>query len=51
MGRESPALKKLHAFAKENGLTVRGKHHEIYLSDPNRTASEQMKIMLRHAVN
>lgn len=48
--QEGPAIAKMHAFAAENGLELRGKHHEIYLSDPNRTAPEKMKTVLRQAV-
>jgi hypothetical protein len=44
----------MHAYMQENGLkdTVgpNGKHHEIYLSDPRKVASEKMKTVLRHSV-
>ncbi|HRI61231.1 MAG TPA: GyrI-like domain-containing protein, partial [Saprospiraceae bacterium] len=48
--QEGPAIAKLHTFAAENSLELRGKHHEIYLSDPNRTAPEKMKTVLRQPV-
>jgi hypothetical protein len=35
---EQPTIQRLHAFIAERGLYRRGKHHEIYLSDPGRTA-------------
>ena len=31
-------------------LTVQRLHHEIYLSDPRRTAPEKMRTVLRHPV-
>jgi len=37
----------LHNFIKENGYELRGKHHEIYLTDPQRSAPEKMKMVLR----
>ncbi len=47
---EEPSIERLHAFAKENGYELRGKHHEIYLSDPRRTAPERMKTVIRQPV-
>src|SRR5690606_1835247 len=39
---EGPVLERLHReFIPENGLRLAGKHHEIYLSDPRRTAPEK----------
>lgn len=48
--QEGPAIAGLHAFAAENGLHICGKHHEIYLSDPGRTAPEKMKTVVRQPV-
>jgi hypothetical protein len=47
---EGPTIEKLHAFARENGYQLRGKHHEIYLSDPRRTVPDKMKTVIRHPV-
>jgi hypothetical protein len=48
---EAPTIAKLHnEFLPENGLTEAGKHHEIYLSDPRRTAPEKLKTVLRQPV-
>lgn len=47
---EEPTIDKLHAFIAENGWKLRGKHHEIYLSDPHRTAPEKMKTAIRQPV-
>ncbi len=44
---EQPALESLLAFAAEHGKTPRGWHHEVYLSDPQRTAPERLKTLLR----
>jgi hypothetical protein len=48
---EQPTIQRLHAFIiAEQGLHLRGKHHEIYLSDPRRTAPEKMKTIIRQPV-
>lgn len=48
---EEPAtIEKMKAFAAENGYQVNGKHHEIYLGDPRRTAPERLKTVLRYPV-
>lgn len=49
---EAPVLQRLHKeFLPANGLVERGKHHEIYLSDPRRVAPEKLKTILRQPVN
>jgi hypothetical protein len=40
----------MHQFAFDQGYKLRGKHHEIYLSDPRRTAPEKLKTVLRHPI-
>lgn len=47
---EGPTIENLHTFAKESGYRLRGKHHEIYLSDPRRTAPERLKTVIRQPV-
>lgn len=48
---EGPVLKRLHEqYLPENNLEFNGKHHEIYLSDPRRTAPEKLKTILRQPV-
>jgi len=47
---EPATIERLHAFIAEQGHTPRGKHHEIYLSDPRRTAPEKLKTILRQPV-
>ena len=47
---EPPTIERLHAFIDERGLVKSGKHHEIYLGDPNRTAPERLKTIIRQPV-
>jgi len=48
---EGPTLARLHdEVMPKQGLTFNGSHHEIYLSDPRRTAPEKLKTILRQPV-
>jgi hypothetical protein len=47
---EAPNIQRLHDFIQVNGYIRTGKHHEIYLSDPNRSAPAKMKTILRQPV-
>ena len=48
---EGPTLRRLHhEYMPEHGYEFAGKHHEIYLSDPRRTAPEKWKTVLRQPV-
>lgn len=47
---ETPTIEKLHAFIEEQGHKLRGKHHEVYLSDPRRAAPEKLKTVVRQPV-
>jgi hypothetical protein len=47
---EARTIEKLHAFIRESGYTLRGKHHEIYLGDPNRSAPEKLKTIIRQPI-
>lgn len=47
---EGPTVEKLHRFIRESGCSLRGKHHEIYLSDPRKSAPEKMKTIIRQPV-
>lgn len=44
---EGPTIARLHAFIEAGGHQLRGKHHEIYLSDFRRTAPEKLKTVIR----
>ncbi|QEO10514.1 GyrI-like domain-containing protein [Protaetiibacter larvae] len=48
---EAGVLERLHhEFLPANGLTPTGRHHEIYLSDPRKTAPEKLRTILRQPV-
>ena len=47
---EAPTIQRLHDFIDAEGLQRRGLHHEIYLSDPRRTAPEKLKTIIRQPV-
>lgn len=47
---EQATVEKLHAFIAEHDYPIRGRHHEIYLSDPRRCAPERMKTVVRQPV-
>lgn len=48
---EGPVLQRLHRqWMPAHGLTFNGDHHEIYLSDPRRTAPEKLRTVLRQPV-
>jgi hypothetical protein len=44
---EGPVIQRMHDFIHAAGKQLRGKHHEIYLNDPRRTAPEKLKTILR----
>ena len=44
---EGPTIQNIHEFIRKNNGMLTGKHHEIYLSDPRRVASEKLKTVLR----
>lgn len=48
---EGPILSTMHHdFIPQNNLTMIGKHHEIYLSDPRKIAASKLKTILRQPV-
>jgi hypothetical protein len=47
---ERPAIERLHAAIAAAGLRPRGRHHELYLGDPTRSAPEKLRTLLRHPV-
>lgn len=51
---EPETLRQMDEFAAGQGYAVdfsdQRRHHEIYLSDPNKTASEKCKTVLRHPI-
>src|SRR5690606_37319051 len=48
---EAPVLRRLHhELIPQGGYAFNGQHHEIYLSDPRRTAPEKLRTILRQPV-
>ncbi|MGB6058985.1 MAG: GyrI-like domain-containing protein [Microthrixaceae bacterium] len=48
---EAPVLERMHnEFIPGNALQMVGTHHEIYLSDPRRTAASKWRTILRQPV-
>ncbi len=47
---EGPTIARMHAFIHENGYATNGKHHEVYLGDPRRTAPEKLRTVIRQPV-
>jgi hypothetical protein len=48
---EAETIARLHhEFLPANGLVENGHHHEIYLSDPARTAPDKLKTVIRQPV-
>jgi hypothetical protein len=47
---EGPSIVKLHEAIVAQGCRPRGRHHEIYLGDPRRSAPERLRTILRQPV-
>jgi hypothetical protein len=47
---EPPRIVRMHERAKGLGMPLRGKHHEIYLSDPRRVPEAKWRTVLRQPV-
>jgi hypothetical protein len=44
---EGPNIERVHQFIEAGGGKLRGKHHEIYLSDLRKAAPEKWKTIIR----
>ncbi len=44
---EGPNVARLHQYIRDNGWHESGHHHEIYLSDPRKTAPEKLRTIIR----
>jgi hypothetical protein len=44
---EGPTIARLHQFIEQSGYVRFGKHHEIYLGDPRRSAPEKLRTTIR----
>jgi hypothetical protein len=47
---EGPTIAKLHRAITEAGYRPRGRHHEIYLGDPRRSAPQRLRTLIRQPV-
>ncbi len=47
---EPATIAELHAYVAAHRLVVAGRHHEIYVSDPRRTAPGKLKTVIRYPV-
>ncbi len=47
---EAPTIELLHRFIAEQGLQLRGLHHEIYLGDPRKADPAKLKTIIRQPV-
>lgn len=47
---EGPTIERLFKFIADEGYRPRGRHHEIYMGDPRRSAPEKLKTIIRHPV-
>ena len=48
---EGPVLAEMHQrFVPSHGLRLTGRHHEVYLNDPRRTAPQRLRTILRQPV-
>ncbi len=45
--KEPETLARMEALADSEGLSVHGRHHEIYLSDPRRVPPARLRTILR----
>ncbi|MFI5270817.1 MAG: GyrI-like domain-containing protein [Candidatus Saccharimonadales bacterium] len=48
---EGPNILRMHAYAKDLGYKLRGRHHELYFGDPRRTKPEKLKTILRQPIS
>ncbi len=47
---EGPTIQALHEYITRQGYLLDGKHHEIYLGDPRRSAPEKLKTVIRQPI-
>ncbi len=47
---ERATIERLHAAIAAAGLRPRGRHHELYVGDPGRSAPEKLRTVIRHPV-
>ena len=47
---EGENIERLHTTIREQGYQCKGKHHEIYLNTPLKTAPEKLKTIIRQPI-
>ena len=47
---EGQTIERIEQFIAEHHYVAQGKHHEVYLGDPRKTAPEKMRTILRQPV-
>lgn len=47
---EQKTIDQLHNYIKKKEYQFYGKHHEIYLNDPNKTSSDKLKTIIRQPI-
>ena len=47
---EAPTISALHEFIADNGYSRRGRHHEIYLSDPRKIDTAKLRTIIRQPI-
>jgi hypothetical protein len=47
---ERASIERMHAAAARAGLRLRGRHHELYMGNPQTSAPERLKTILRQPV-
>jgi len=47
---EAPTIIRLHEFIEKQGYRLVGRHHEIYLGDPRRSAPERLRTLIRQPI-
>lgn len=47
---EEPTIERLHAAVRASGRVPHGRHHELYLGDPRRSAPQRLRTLIRQPV-
>jgi hypothetical protein len=47
---EAPTIARLHDYMRAQGWIPNGRHHEIYLGDPRRSAPEKLRTVVRQPI-
>ena len=47
---EESTVLKIHSYITTYGYQLRGRHHEIYLNDPNKVAPARLKTIIRQPI-